>query len=114
MKKYFSNSINLNSRRVVVTGMGMVSPLGNNTQESWENLINLRSGIRSLENEEYVKDLPKNCKIGAPINKNFDGKKYRTLGTDNFLNQMTMSAADEAIKDANLTFDDKRQSYRTV
>ncbi|MDG2524875.1 beta-ketoacyl-ACP synthase II [Stenotrophomonas sp. HITSZ_GD] len=33
------------SRRVVVTGMGMVSPLGNDLASSWEGIINGRSGI---------------------------------------------------------------------
>ena len=33
------------SRRVVVTGMGMVSPLGNDLASSWECIINGRSGI---------------------------------------------------------------------
>jgi len=33
------------SRRVVVTGMGMVSPLGNDLATSWEGIINGRSGI---------------------------------------------------------------------
>lgn len=32
-------------RRVVVTGMGMVSPLGLNVQESWGHLLAGRSGI---------------------------------------------------------------------
>ena len=33
------------SRRVVVTGMGMISPLGNDLASSWEGIINGRSGI---------------------------------------------------------------------
>lgn len=33
------------SRRVVVTGMGMVSPLGNDLASSWEGIVNGRSGI---------------------------------------------------------------------
>jgi 3-oxoacyl-[acyl-carrier-protein] synthase II len=36
------------SRRVVVTGMGMVSPLGNDMASSWEGIINGRSGIGSI------------------------------------------------------------------
>ncbi|GAB4436156.1 MAG: beta-ketoacyl-ACP synthase II [bacterium] len=32
-------------RRVVITGMGMVSPCGNSLNESWQNLINGKSGI---------------------------------------------------------------------
>jgi 3-oxoacyl-(acyl-carrier-protein) synthase len=73
-KKYFSNKT-----RVVVTGMGMVSPLGNNVQDSWSNMLQYKSGIRDLSNENYVKDLPTNCKIGAPILPSFNSKKYKTL-----------------------------------
>ena len=32
-------------RRVVVTGMGMVSPLGNDMASSWDGIVNGRSGI---------------------------------------------------------------------
>jgi 3-oxoacyl-(acyl-carrier-protein) synthase len=67
------------SRRVVISGMGMVTPLGNNVQESWTNLQNYKSGIRDLSNEKYAKDLPANCKIGATILPSFDTNKYRTL-----------------------------------
>jgi 3-oxoacyl-[acyl-carrier-protein] synthase II len=35
----------MNKRRVVVTGMGIVSPVGNSLPEAWDNIINGRSGI---------------------------------------------------------------------
>jgi len=66
-------------RRIVVTGMGTVNPLGVNTNESWENLKKFTSGIKNLENESFGKDLPNNCKIGAPIPKHFEAKKYKSL-----------------------------------
>jgi hypothetical protein len=85
--KYNKNKVNFyrnfstinDRRRVVITGLGSVNPLGNNLKESWENLKNLKSGIRNLEEEEYGKDLPKNCKIGATIRSDFDGKDFKTL-----------------------------------
>ena len=33
------------SRRVVITGMGCVSPVGNSVEESWDNLVNGRTGV---------------------------------------------------------------------
>jgi len=66
-------------RRIVVTGMGTVNPLGINTSESWNNIKKLNSGIRNLENESFGKELPANCKIGAPIPKHFEAKKFKTL-----------------------------------
>ena len=67
------------NRRVVITGMGMVTPLGLNKTENWENLKIQKSGVRDLTKEPYANDLPKNCKYGATIQNNFDAKKYRTL-----------------------------------
>lgn len=101
------------SRRVVVTGLGMVASLGNTCKENWEGLVQKKSGVRSLENEDFGKELPNNCRIGAPISKNFEGKKYRTLGTDNLLTQMTMSAAEEAVRDSKINFTDRRSKFRT-
>ncbi len=76
---FIDNFKNFSERRIVVTGIGTVNPLGVNVIESWENLKKLNTGIKSLENESYAKDLPNNCKIGAPIPTHFDGKKYKTL-----------------------------------
>ncbi len=38
----------MNQRRVVVTGMGMVSPLGNDLETSWDAIVNSRSGLGSI------------------------------------------------------------------
>ncbi|XP_032513370.2 3-oxoacyl-[acyl-carrier-protein] synthase, mitochondrial [Danaus plexippus] len=51
IRKYSQNP----SRRVVVTGLGIVSPLGTNTLKSWQNLLKGQSGIVSLKDEEYLK-----------------------------------------------------------
>ena len=37
------------TNEVVVTGIGMISPVGNNINNSWENLVNGNSGI------DYIK-----------------------------------------------------------
>ncbi|MGE5557906.1 MAG: beta-ketoacyl-ACP synthase II [Bacillota bacterium] len=54
--------------RIVITGMGAVTPLGNSTAEFWEGLIAGRSGIAQLTKIEIEKQ---KCKIGAEV-KNFD------------------------------------------
>lgn len=51
-------------RRIVVTGMGAVSPLASGVEASWSRLLSGRSGIRRLP-EEIVKDLP--AKIGGVV-----------------------------------------------
>ena len=40
--------VNMPKRRVVVTGMGMLSPVGNTVSESWNNVINGQSGISEI------------------------------------------------------------------
>jgi 3-oxoacyl-[acyl-carrier-protein] synthase II len=51
-------------RRIVVTGMGAVSPLGANVTSSWTRLLAGKSGIRRLP-EEVVGDLP--AKVGGVV-----------------------------------------------
>ena len=35
-------------KRVVVTGVGLLTSIGNNTKDTWNNLINLKSGIKKI------------------------------------------------------------------
>jgi 3-oxoacyl-[acyl-carrier-protein] synthase II len=39
----------MTERRVVITGIGVVSPLGNNTEDFWKNLVAGKSGIRTIQ-----------------------------------------------------------------
>ncbi|MDK1378567.1 MULTISPECIES: beta-ketoacyl-ACP synthase II [unclassified Sinorhizobium] len=51
-------------RRIVITGMGAVSPLGANVTTSWSRLLSGRSGIRRLA-DEVVGELP--AKVGGTV-----------------------------------------------
>ena len=51
-------------RRIVITGMGAVSPLGSNVATSWSRLLSGRSGIRRLP-DDIVGDLP--AKVGGTV-----------------------------------------------
>ena len=42
-------------RRIVVTGLGLVTPVGNTVDESWSNLLAGRSGIASLQRFDPAK-----------------------------------------------------------
>ncbi|MFS1163226.1 beta-ketoacyl synthase N-terminal-like domain-containing protein, partial [Aeromonas salmonicida] len=39
----------MSKRRVVVTGLGMLSPVGNTAESSWQALLNGQSGISPIE-----------------------------------------------------------------
>ena len=55
-------------RRVVVTGLGMVTPLGNNVDSSWEGIINSKSGIKKISLFD-TNDLPDSIsKVAGEIN----------------------------------------------
>ncbi len=95
-------------RRVVVTGIGLLSTLGNDKKTSWDNLINCKSGIKKIEHFD-VSNLP--AKIAGYINNNIEDENYfnKSLILDNrdikrndrFI-QYGLIAADMAVKDANL------------
>ena len=88
-------------RRAVITGMGIVSPLGNNLGETLVSLRETKSGIRLKE--DYV-ELGLRCHIAGAINLDaqelIDRKLYRFMADAAAFSYLSM---DEAIKDAGLT-----------
>lgn len=88
-------------RRVVVTGMGAVSPIGNTAVETWKNMVAGKNGINYItrfDTSDYK------VKIAAEV-KDFDPLKYMTkseLGRTDLFCQYAMSAACEAVEDSGL------------
>lgn len=62
----------VSKRRVVVTGLGMLSPVGNTAEESWQALLKGQSGITSIEHFDTT-DFPTKF---AGLVKNFDPESY--------------------------------------
>tara|TARA_B100000949_G_scaffold2476_1_gene2156 strand:- start:534 stop:1775 length:1242 start_codon:yes stop_codon:yes gene_type:complete len=91
----------LNERRVVVTGLGLVSPVGNDVASSWDALKNGRSGINSLSHFD-ASDF--STRIGGSI-KNFDCSPYmqakEARRMDIFI-QYGIAAGVQAFKDSGL------------
>lgn len=91
----------MSKRRVVITGMGMVSPVGLNVKTSWQNILAGKSGIGPLEHFD-VSDF--SVRFGGSV-KDFDvttiipAKDARKM--DLFIHY-GIAAASEAIKDAGL------------
>ncbi len=92
---------NSRPRRVVVTGMGAVTPVGLDVASSWDALVHGRSGIARVERFE-TDDL--DVRIAGEV-KNFDPTQYldrkEARRMDRFL-QYGLVATQEAVKDADL------------
>jgi 3-oxoacyl-[acyl-carrier-protein] synthase II len=99
---FTSNTINL--KRVVVTGIGAISPLGKTAQKSWDNLKNGRSGIATItrfDASEYYSTIAGEVKNFDPLDY-FDRKEARKY--DPYI-QFALIASDEAVKDSKLDLD---------
>ena len=60
-------------KRVVVTGLGLLTSIGNNKHETWKNLIDCKSGIKKITSFK-TDDL--NCKIAGYINHDENEEYY--------------------------------------
>ncbi len=91
-------------KRVVVTGLGALTPIGNNIQEYWEGLITGKSGAAPITYYDTEKHKTKfACEVkNFNIEDYMDRKEARRL--DKFA-QYAIAASDEAIKDAGITPD---------
>lgn len=89
----------MNQKRVVVTGMGALTPIGNSVAEYWANLVEGKSGAAPITHFDASKFKTRfACEIkGFDFNAYFDRPELRKM--DKFT-QYAMVAADEAIKDA--------------
>ena len=91
----------MENRRVVVTGLGAVTPVGNNVETTWESLKNGKNGIApiTLFDTEKFK-----AKLAAEV-KDFDPKEYMeindTLRTDRFT-QFAVAAATQAVEESGI------------
>lgn len=88
-------------RRVVVTGMGAVTPVGNNVEETWQSLKEGKNGIAPItlfDTANYK------AKLGAEV-KNFDPLAYmeksETLRSDRYT-QFAVAAASQAVEESGI------------
>lgn len=91
-------------RRVAVTGIGVVSPLGNSPGELMDSLAACRSGIRRLDSDDYKR---LTNRIAAPANFDpacvADGPKLRMMDR---VTQFALAASHQAVAQAGLSRDD--------
>jgi 3-oxoacyl-[acyl-carrier-protein] synthase II len=94
----------MNLKRVVVTGLGTITPLGNTVEELWDSLINGVSGaagITRFDASKFKTQIACEIKGYDPANY-FDRKESRKIDP---YTQYAMIAADQAIADANFNMD---------
>jgi len=96
----------MNKRRVVVTGLGLVTPVGIGVEETWNNIVAGVSGITAITKFDTTNF---SSKIAGEV-KNFDplhflnAKEARRM--DTFI-QYGLAAGDEAIKDSGFIVNDE-------
>jgi 3-oxoacyl-[acyl-carrier-protein] synthase II len=106
-------------RRVVVTGMGLVTPLGIGLERNWRSLIAGESGIRAIRSFD-VSDLPVKIAAQVPTGETASGlfnaddwvppKDQRKM--DGFI-VYALAAAAQAVEDAEWTPEDEADRERT-
>ena len=79
-------------KRVVITGYGIISALGNNVDIFWKNIAEGKSGIKLIEDPEFS-DIP--TRIAAYI-ESFDAEKYMNKKDINKTDLFTQYAYDSA------------------
>ena len=87
-------------RRVVVTGMGLVSPVGNDVAASWDAMLAGTSGGGTVTAFEATDDFP--CRIGCEV-KGFDPLEYmdkRDAKRFDRVSQLALAASAQALGDA--------------
>ncbi|MBH8552283.1 beta-ketoacyl-ACP synthase II [Nostocaceae cyanobacterium CENA357] len=97
--------INKNLRRVVVTGMGAITPLGNTVKEYWEGLIAGRSGISAITHFDASLHT---CKIAAEV-RDFNPYDYLERKEAKHISrfaQFAVAASLQAIANAEFKIDD--------
>jgi 3-oxoacyl-[acyl-carrier-protein] synthase II len=111
-------------KRVVVTGVGMVTPSGKNTKETWRNMTAGKSGIQSLDFGEGNPNVGGKIQletnemldlIGNALGKDFlkSIKKSFLNGMDRF-SRLILLATTEAIKQSKLTSEELESSGTSI
>ncbi|KTC98138.1 beta-ketoacyl-ACP synthase II [Legionella erythra] len=94
----------MSKRRVVVTGMGMLTPVGLNVEQTWQNILAGKSGVGVIDGFDTT-EYP--TKIWAKV-KNFNIENHVPLKDARKMDLFTqygIAAADEALADSGLVID---------
>jgi 3-oxoacyl-[acyl-carrier-protein] synthase II len=108
-------------KRIVVTGMGAVSPLGMGVELAWKHLLTGKSGISKLPEAlakgspvkfaGWVKSIEEDSVLGVDLHKTISHKELRRI--DRFI-QFALIASEEAINQAGWHPQNETESERTA
>ena len=105
-----------NDRRVVLTGLGAITPLGNDVETFWSNLKNGVSGIRAIDAFDTA---AYDCRIGGQV-RGFDPKPFfknpKDLRRTDRFTQLAMAAAKMALDDSGIDTEklDRRDRFGVI
>ena len=104
---------NNKNHRVVVTGIGIISPVGLDAVTTWDSLINGRGGIDNITLFDASNHI---TKFAAEV-KNFDPNKYidrKLVRRMDRFTQLAVAASQEALQDSHLVIDDSNRNDISV
>jgi len=106
-------------RRVVITGLGLITPLASGVEQSWSRLIAAQSGLRAIQSID-VSDLPSKVAGQVPrgdaVNDHFNPDDYVSPKDQRKMDQFiiyAMAAATQAVKDSGWEPQDEPSRERT-
>ena len=98
-----SDHLKIIMQRVVITGLGAITPLGNNVNKFWENIVAGKNAVGALTKFDTTKF---KTHFGCEV-KDFDATEYidkKELKKYDLFTQYAIAATDQAIQDAGLDF----------
>jgi 3-oxoacyl-[acyl-carrier-protein] synthase II len=102
----------MTDRRVVITGMGVLTPVGNDIETFWSNLKNGVSGIHTIDAFDPT---AYDCKIGGQV-RGFDPKPFfknpKDIRRSDRFSQLAMAAAKMALADSGIDVANLKQRDR--
>eukprot|EP01121_Diplochlamys_sp_Union-15-3_P009706 TRINITY_DN2652_c0_g1_i4.p1 TRINITY_DN2652_c0_g1~~TRINITY_DN2652_c0_g1_i4.p1 ORF type:complete len:402 (-),score=68.33 TRINITY_DN2652_c0_g1_i4:337-1542(-) len=116
-KRRFTHNHGVKQRRVAVTGLGLVTPLGTGVKNNWSRLVNSECGI---ENITHFDTTELNVKIAAMVPKGsgegeFDPKQWlhkQEIGTTSPFMDYALCAAEQAIKDSGIEIKTEEDTHK--
>ncbi|MBN1468974.1 MAG: beta-ketoacyl-ACP synthase II [Fusobacteriaceae bacterium] len=95
-------------KRVVITGIGLISSIGNNTKDTWKNIIEGKSGIKEITSFN-TEDYP--CKVAGEI-RDFNPEDYiekKEIKKMGRFTQLAVAAAKMALSDSELVINKENE-----